>query len=80
MTLTLQDRGIHDSDSPEKQGVGVKSHRTEGFMSSPALPAPCALRHLSGHMLGSAVGVGEWSWMTQRRSPPALASDAGVRS
>ena len=31
MNLTLQDRGSHDSDSPEKQGVGVRGHGTEGI-------------------------------------------------
>ena len=37
MNLNLQDRGSHESESPENQGFRLRIHRTEGFIGCPGL-------------------------------------------
>ena len=39
MNLNLQQRGIHESESPENQGFGLRIHRTEGFIGFPGITA-----------------------------------------
>ena len=54
MNLTLQERGSHESESPEKQGFGFRSHRTEGFIITPVV-IPCdRVGHRLNLKLGSA--------------------------